>query len=112
MLKGATKTLTKIKKLLQAYASARLTCRFSLKVLKAKNENNNWVYVPSPAAVISDAAVKIVGKDASSCCFKKDVSSESGTLDGDELKLGGYHLIAFLPKPDAGTASLSPQLKT
>jgi len=64
-------------------------------VLGAKNENNNWMYVPSLDAQIADAAMKIVGRDVSSCCVVKKFVSES--LEGS-----GYELSAFLPKADAG----------
>ncbi|KAJ5085219.1 hypothetical protein N7532_009990 [Penicillium argentinense] len=97
ILKGAAKTLIKIKKLLQAYAFAQPSIRFSLKVLKAKNENNNWMYVPSPDAAISDASVKIIGRDASSCCTVKSVSSDLGTQDESGSNQVCYNLEAFLP---------------
>ncbi|KAJ5675176.1 DNA mismatch repair protein C-terminal [Penicillium maclennaniae] len=92
-LKDATKTLTKIKKLLQAYAFARPAVRFSMKVLKAKNENNSWMYAPSADAGIADAAIKVVGRDVSSCCVVKNIASES-------LNPSGHELLAFLPKAD------------
>lgn len=107
MLKGTAKALTKIRKLLQSYAYARPSCRFSLKFLKAKNENNNWIYVPNPEAAISDAAAKIAGRDASSCCIMKDVSSNVNTQNENNLTSGTYHLSAFLPRPDIGIASFS-----
>lgn len=103
-LKGAAKTLTKIKKLLQAYAFAKPSCRFSLKVLKGKNENNNWMYVPSSGSTISDAAVKIIGREASACCLTKDISSQSTEETDENVSSDGYNMTAFLPKPDAGKA--------
>lgn len=107
VLKGTTKAFTKIKKLLQSYAYAQPSCRFSLKFIKAKNESNNWIYVPSPSEVaISDATVKIVGRDASSCCIVKHVSSDVNTDDEDDSRSSAYRLSAFLPRPDIGTASL------
>jgi len=108
VLKGATKTLAKIKKLLQAYAIAQPSCRFSLKALKAKNENNNWMYVPGTESEISDAAIKVVGRDVCSSCLVKDVSSKPGAQEegeGANLSSSEYHLTAFLPKPDAGMPS-------
>lgn len=94
-LKDATKVLAKIKKLLQTYAFARPAKRFSIKVLKAKNENYNWMYAPSPDAQITDAAMKIVGRDVSSCCVVKKFPSVSSDQSS-------YELLAFLPKADAG----------
>lgn len=107
MLKGATKTLFKIKKLLQAYAIARPSCRFSLKVLKAKNENSNWMYVPGTQSEISDAASKVVGRDVCSGCSVQSVSSEPNAHE-EEMSTGGYYLTALLPRPDAGNTP--PQL--
>ena len=94
-LKDATKTLTKLKRLLQAYAFAHPTKRFSIKVLKAKNENNNWLYVPSADAEIADAAMRIVGRDVSSCCVVQKLPSESSDQSG-------YDVLAFLPNAGAG----------
>ncbi|KAJ5140891.1 DNA mismatch repair protein C-terminal [Penicillium atrosanguineum] len=93
-LKDATKTLTRIKKLLQAYAFAHPVLRFSIKVLKAKNENNNWTYAPSADTEIVDAAIKIVGRDVTACCVVKKFPSDS-------LDPSGYELLAFLPKANA-----------
>lgn len=94
-LKDATKALAKLKRLLQAYAFAHPTKRFSIKVLKAKNENNNWMYVPSADGEIADAAMRIVGKDVSSCCVVQKLPSGSSDQ-------GSYDILAFLPKPGAG----------
>ena len=70
-----------------------------MKVLKAKNENNNWMYAPSTDAEIADAAIKIVGRDVSSCSVVKNFPSDS-------LEPSGYELLAFLPKADAGMEAL------
>lgn len=98
-LKDVTRNLTRIKKLLHAYAFAHPTLRFSMKVLKAKNENNNWMYAPSADTEIADAAIKIVGRDVSSCCIVKNFPSDS-------LEPNGYELLAFLPKANAGMQAL------
>ncbi|KAJ6159616.1 hypothetical protein N7497_004153 [Penicillium chrysogenum] len=98
-LKGATKSLSRIKRLVQAYAIAHPSKRFSLKVLKAKVENNNWTYAPNADASLSDAALKVAGREVSSSCAVKRLSSQStpgnqgGALDQQE-----YEAIAFLPK--------------
>ncbi|KAJ5218074.1 uncharacterized protein N7498_000173 [Penicillium cinerascens] len=101
-LKDATKTLAKFKGLLQSYAFAHPTTRFSIKVLKAKNENNNWMYVPSPDAGIVDAAMRIVGRDVSSCCVVQKLPSESSDQSG-------YDALAFLPKAGAEIAKANNQ---
>ncbi|RAQ71244.1 DNA mismatch repair protein [Aspergillus flavus] len=75
-LKSAVKTLARIKKLIQIYAMAQPSKRLSLKVLKAKNENNNWIYAPGRDAMITDAALKIAGTDVTSSCVLKKWPSE------------------------------------
>ena len=99
VLKSATKILSKIKKLLHSYAIAQPSKRLSLKVLKAKNENNNWVYAPASDATLSDAAVKVFGRELSSSCTFKTMSSESLEAQLDE---GEYKVSCLLPKPDSG----------
>lgn len=100
-LKGAAKTLMKLKKLLQAYAFAQPSKRLSLKVLKAKTESNNWQYAPAADATLTDAALKIVGRDVASSCTFKEVSSP---CLGDENMSGqgAYEVAALLPKEDIG----------
>ena len=49
--KAPIKILSKIKKTLQSYALARPHIKFSLKVLKAKNEKGNWMYSPKLGAM-------------------------------------------------------------
>ena len=88
-LKGASKCLAKTKRMLQSYALARPTVRFSLKVLKAKNEKDNWMYAPKTGAEPSDAAFKVVGKDCAIQCELKVMKHE------------GFEIRAFLLKHDA-----------
>lgn len=94
-LKDATKCLGRIKRLLQAYALARPAVRFSLKVLKAKNDKGNWMYAPKPGAGIEDAALKVAGKDCASQCAWSVVES------------GGFEIQAYLPRPDADRERIS-----
>ncbi|KOS38324.1 hypothetical protein ACN38_g10866 [Penicillium nordicum] len=107
-LKGAARNLTRIKKLLQAYAIAQPSKRLSLKVLKAKNENGNWTYAPSADASISDAALKVAGTETSSSCAVKRLSSQKtdgnqrGQLDQEE-----YEAIAVLPKTQFDTPRIN-----
>lgn len=93
-LKSAGKTLSKIKKLLQTYAVCQPTKRLSLKVIKAKNENNNWMYTGSQSSSVTDAALKIVGTDVVSNCTVKE-----WPLEGDSTN---YKIVAVLAKDDAG----------
>ncbi|KAJ5917254.1 Ribosomal protein S5 domain 2-type fold subgroup [Penicillium verhagenii] len=106
VLKNAAKILTKIKKLLQAYAIAQPSRRFSLKVLKAKNENNNWTYAPSTGATLSDAAGQIFGREISSCCVIKEISPGTSASES-EPKRNGYEVLAFLPKADSDISKLN-----
>ncbi|OQE09006.1 hypothetical protein PENFLA_c119G05452 [Penicillium flavigenum] len=107
-LKGATKNLSRIRKLVQAYAISQPSKRFSLKVLKAKVENNNWTYAPNADASLSDAALKIAGSEVSSSCALKRLSSQStagnqgGASDQQE-----YEAIAFLPKTQFDTSKIN-----
>lgn len=96
VLKSAAKNVTGIKKLLQAYAMARPLMRISLKVLKAKNENNNWMYAPQSTGSFADAAMKIVGTEASSCCEIRKFSS----VPSEQGHESGYQIVSFLPKAD------------
>lgn len=104
-LKGASRTLTRIKKLLQAYAVAQPSKRLSLKVLKAKNENNNWAYAPSVDPSLSDAALKVAGTEVFSSCILKrlstrDVNEVEPVRDPADQK--DYEAIAFLPEAGFG----------
>ncbi|KAJ5424562.1 Ribosomal protein S5 domain 2-type fold subgroup [Penicillium cf. griseofulvum] len=106
-LKGAARNLTRIKKLLQAYAIAQPSKRLSLKVLKAKNENSNWTYAPSADASLSDAALKVAGTEVSSFCVMRRLCSCSTAGDrrgsSDQLE---YEAIAFLPKTQYDTSKI------
>ncbi|KAJ5708559.1 hypothetical protein N7488_008360 [Penicillium malachiteum] len=104
VLKSATKILSKIKKLLQSYAIAQPSKRLSLKVLKAKNENNNWVYAPASNATLSDAAVKVFGRELSSSCTFQTISSNSLESQLDE---GEYTVSCLLPNPDSDLTKVS-----
>lgn len=101
-LKAATRNLTRIKKLLQAYAMAQPSKRFSLKVLKAKNENSNWTYAPGAYPSLPDAALKVAGMEVSSCCIVKVLSSQSLAQYDGSSDQGDYEATAFLPKPPFG----------
>ncbi|KAG9946978.1 hypothetical protein KCU85_g6096, partial [Aureobasidium melanogenum] len=94
-LKAAPKTLTKIKQLLQSYAFARPATRLSLKVIKAKNDKDNWIYAPKAAGGIEDTAFKVVGKPCASQCAWAEIEYE------------GFTVQAFLPRPDAHALKIS-----
>lgn len=98
-LGSANKTLQSIKSLLFAYASARRDVRFSLKVLKSKNEKSDWIYAASRNASLHEVATKIVGKEIVSECIPYELSP---TESGEEGIEDGWSLDALLVSPDAG----------
>jgi hypothetical protein len=78
--------------------------RFSFKVIKAKNENDNWSFAPCSDSAIADAAVKVVGRDVASCCTTKQSTPR---INDGSLDQTNYQVTAFLPRVDAGTLPLS-----
>lgn len=94
-LKAGPKTLTKIKQLLQSYAFARPATRLSLKVIKAKNDKDNWTYAPKVGGGIEDTAFKVVGQPCASQCAWAELEHE------------GFTVEAFLPRPDAHASKIS-----
>lgn len=84
--------------------------RFSLKVLKAKNDQGNWVYVPTIYPTALDAAVKIVGKRVVDQCQWKvwnssvDENPSDPELGINETASGAsYGFEAIIPTPSCGT---------
>lgn len=107
-MKASAKSLKNIKRLLQTYAFARPSVRFSLKVLKAKNDQWSWSYVPARHPTASDVAVKIVGKKVvDQCQWKFWNSSWDENLSDPELEAetdeDSYKFEAILPTPSCGT---------
>ena len=74
---------------MQAYALAKPAVRYSLRVLKAKNDKGNWMYAPKADGNVEDAAFKIVGKECASQCA------------WSVLETDHYEVQAFLPRQDA-----------
>lgn len=103
-LKNTTKTLARVKRLIQEYAAAQPSKRLSLKVLKAKNENGNWMYAPKPNAGLLDAALKIAGTDVASTCVLKhwpipEATSDFTCVEGNP----DCRMTALVLDPNAGT---------
>ncbi|KAI4604520.1 hypothetical protein J4E80_011074 [Alternaria sp. BMP 0032] len=96
-IKNSAKTLAKIRRLIQAYALARPTIRFRLRVLKAKNSNGDFVYAPKADAKIEDAVLKVIGKDCALQC------------DWTALEANGFEVHAFLSKPGASGPKIAHQ---
>ncbi|CAG8200463.1 unnamed protein product [Penicillium nalgiovense] len=102
------KNLSRIKKLVQAYAIAQPSKRFSLKVMKAKTENNNWTYAPNADASLSDAAFKVAGTEvSSSCAVKRLISQNFAGNQGGASDQQEYEAISFLPKTQFDTSQIN-----
>lgn len=98
--KKVAKILTGLRKLLASYAFARSDIRFSLKVLKAKNDKANWNYAPgSPTSTLPETASKIVGTEVASQLVSHIVSSEDQSCQD---AIDGYALEALLIDPKSG----------
>ncbi|KAJ9254214.1 hypothetical protein DTO207G8_3791 [Paecilomyces variotii] len=95
-LKSASKTITRIKKLLQA-----------------KNENNNWTYAPKPNTTLREAALLVAGPETASHCAVITWPSQESKEHETEQELGqnhtvaNYELTAFLPKADSDFTKVS-----
>lgn len=108
-IKASAKSLKSIKRLLQTYAFARPSVRFTLRVLKAKNDQGDWAYVPTRQPTASDVAVKIVGKKVVNQCQWKFWNSNLNENPSDpelENDEASYKFEAILPTPSCGTCIL------
>ncbi|PKY07111.1 DNA mismatch repair protein [Aspergillus campestris IBT 28561] len=100
-LRSTVKTLGRVKKLLQAYAIAQPSKRLCFRVLKAKNEKNNFMYAPGPDPTLMDAAIKIVGMEmASACIVKKWPPDEVAVQEVPSEQNTDFVLTAVLLNPD------------
>lgn len=116
--KNSIKALAKVKRLLHAYVFARPHLRFSLKVLKAKNDKGNWKYPKIAGIGISkfkpsmfNAAEEIIGKKVTNQCqwFSTAWSSTGehigSTLDNSGASVsqdGTYTFEAALARLECG----------
>lgn len=107
-LKSSTKSIAKIRRLLQAYAYARSSVRFSLKVLKAKNDKSNWIYAPANGDTVLDAAIKIGGSRLVDQCqwkvWKSSVEDTSSIIEAEtnDRSERFYTIEALLPSSTCG----------
>ena len=111
-LKNSAKQLAKVKRTLQAYALARPSVRFGLKVLKAKSDKDNWTYAPKSEASVFDAAIKILGKKVIDCCqwhvYCPETLDDEGVLRPLETSSSTtdrglqYKVETLLPRLDCG----------
>ncbi|KAI9369394.1 hypothetical protein BJX61DRAFT_519741 [Aspergillus egyptiacus] len=97
--KNSKKAISKIRKMIQAYAMARPTTRLTFKVVKAKSEGSNWMYAPSKNATLVEAALKVAGTEIASNCVRKEwpMRLESSDQQGDSSS--DLRIVALLPKP-------------
>ncbi|KAL3449068.1 hypothetical protein BJX65DRAFT_55446 [Aspergillus insuetus] len=99
-IKDAKKTITKIRKIVQAYAMARPTTRLSFKLLKARIETSNWMYAPGRDATLREAAMQVVGIEMASMCLIKEWPEQTGGNSG-------FRLVGLLPRPGIDFAALN-----
>ncbi|KAN0084747.1 hypothetical protein V8E54_001214 [Elaphomyces granulatus] len=110
VLKDATKTVAKLKKLLQTYAIAKPSTRLSFRVLQGRSESANWTYGPKKSANLSDAALIVAGADIAIQCIYENWSPAGLEEDGRvRLNTGDerYKMMAFLPKAGADFSKIA-----
>lgn len=96
-MKASSKSLKNIKRLLRTYAFARPSLCFSLRVLKAINDQGNWAYVPTRQPTASNVAVKFVGKKVvDQCLWKFWNSYRDESPSNPELKTDEASLLPFV----------------
>jgi len=119
-VKSASKTIQNIKEMLQGYALARLTVKFSLKVLRTGKEN--WSFSPRPSDTVKDIVSQVLGRDIASQCI--GMSNETAVVfdispnptsplqplissDVQARPRQKFLILAFLPRPDADVTKIS-----
>lgn len=106
MIKQALETLTTVRRMLQSYALTRPQVRFSLRVLDAKNEKQNWIYAAGRNATISDVILSTLGREVTTQCslYSSDIPipepDQNRQFPNEESR---FKIEAFLPKVDAGS---------
>jgi len=109
-LKVASKTLGKIRELLQAYALARPSVRFSLKI--TKGAKGSWSFVPKPNDGIKEAVSQAIGRDVAAQCMEKFLafsasqSDESLPEEHRASPVNQFLVEAFLPMRDADPSKI------
>jgi DNA mismatch repair protein MutL len=79
--KEAAKTLGKVNQLLQAYALARPSIRFSLKI--TKGGKGSWSFAPRPNSGVKEAVSQVIGRDAALQCIEKSFVFPESKLEED-----------------------------
>ncbi|RDL36864.1 uncharacterized protein BP5553_06216 [Venustampulla echinocandica] len=116
-LKSASKTLTKVRELVQAYALARSSTRFSLKVVN--ESKSGWSFALRPNDGVREAVSQVIGRVASLQCMQESLTfpetqaeegahtpnvasrPNKGSAPNDK-----FQVDIFLPKPDAEPAKI------
>jgi DNA mismatch repair ATPase MutL len=100
--KTSSNTFSKINKLLKSYAFARPHVRFSLRVLRAKNEKANWDYSPRIGKTcLLDVTAKVVGRDVAALCVVKSLTEQLRQPESSQAE-PSYSIEAALPKACEG----------
>lgn len=94
-VKASTKTLAKLRRLVQAYALARPAIRFRLRILKSSHQKGDLNYAPLSTGNLEDAVLKVMGKDCALQC------------EWTAIDTGAFEIHAFLPKPTAVVAKIA-----
>ncbi|KAF8866575.1 hypothetical protein BDZ45DRAFT_610676 [Acephala macrosclerotiorum] len=102
-LKEASRMLSKLKDLLQAYCLARPRVRFSLKVIKSPK--GSWSYAPRPNDGIKEAVSLVIGRDTASQCMEKTLVFPEG-IPPIEIDSHQFVIDMFFPKPGADASKI------
>jgi DNA mismatch repair ATPase MutL len=105
-----TKIASKIKGMLKAYALARPMVRISMKILKAKNDKDNFIYAAKTGATVTDAAMMIFGQQILAECEWHVWSSTVAEGEEDVRPSSSistttpfvYTFEAFMPRKQSG----------
>ena len=107
--KTSAKNIERIKSMLQAFALARPSIRFSLKVLKCPDDKGNWACTPKHDATLADTALFVLGPAASSQCVLQIWDSSNARLRGRETSEAEHFIFAaFMPMQDCGRLHETP----
>lgn len=104
--KKSAKSAFNIKKLLQRYAIARPKTRFSLRLLKSKD--NDWVYAPSSEASVRYAISQVISPTVMTSCISRNLSypiheeRNSPYTEEEVHDVCAIHISTIIPNPSAG----------
>ncbi|KAL9626098.1 MAG: hypothetical protein Q9164_007946, partial [Protoblastenia rupestris] len=109
-LKVCSKTMLRLRTVLQDYALSRPSVRFALKILKAKVDKGNWSYVPKQNPTTLDAAAQIYSKSLLNHLIVVHWPKHQGTISKarDQIEEGSAHehrIEAVLPSATCGIAN-------